>query len=85
LNSWIDELAGKRLVTPGYDLLDIEDCCKFDSTVLASFKSTSMLMQAAVASAGFSGRILRRLPFLAFVFGKLFIVIKRQCDDDKHG
>jgi SpoVK/Ycf46/Vps4 family AAA+-type ATPase len=71
LKSCVDELVDKGLVTPGYDLLDIEDCCKFDRTLLATFKSTALLLNAAAASNGFSGRILRRLPFLAFVFGRL--------------
>jgi SpoVK/Ycf46/Vps4 family AAA+-type ATPase len=71
LKSCVDELVDKGMVMAGYDLLDIGDCCKFDRALLASFKSTSLMLQAASASSGFSGRVLRRLPFLAFVFGRL--------------
>jgi SpoVK/Ycf46/Vps4 family AAA+-type ATPase len=96
LKSCIDELVDKGLVQPGYDLLDIEDCGKFDATMIATFKSTVVLRQAAQASGGFSGRILRRLPFLAFVFGRLqgptsldqflqalLLAIKRQNEQDE--
>jgi SpoVK/Ycf46/Vps4 family AAA+-type ATPase len=93
LKSCVDELIDKGLVTPGYDLLDIEDCSKFDRALLATFKSAAVLLQASAETNGFSGRILRRLPFLAFVFGKLqapvslesfmqalLVAIKRQDD-----
>jgi hypothetical protein len=65
LNSCIDELIDKGLVQSGYDMLDIDDCGKFDAIMTATFKSTAVLLQGSEACSDFSGKISRRVPFLA--------------------
>jgi hypothetical protein len=77
--SCIDELIDKGMIVPQYDLLDLDSCAGMDRTVLASFASTGRLLQAAAASEGLTGRILRKLPFLAFVYRRLKIPV--QLDD----
>ena len=69
----IDELIHKGMIIPAYDLLDLQSYLAFDESVRGSFKNTELLCAAVKSSDNFSGRILRKLPLLAFVFGHLSV------------
>ena len=69
----IDELVRKGMIIPSYDLLDLPSYLAFDESVRGSFKSTELLFSAVHASENFSGRLLRKLPLLAFVFEHLAV------------
>jgi SpoVK/Ycf46/Vps4 family AAA+-type ATPase len=71
LKECIDELIDKGMIQPAYDLLDVQSYFDLEQSVAASFENTEMLFRAVKATNGLCGRILRRLPFLAFVYRHL--------------
>ena len=72
LKSCVLELVGKGIIDPVYDLLDWDKVSMLSESVIqSSFKSTYDLLNSATLCEGLCGRVLRRLPFLAFVYEKL--------------
>lgn len=69
----IDELVSKGLITPTYDLLDFKVFAAMNEEVRYTFRSSHQLMECVDLSEGMSGRELRRLPFLAFVYKRLSV------------
>lgn len=74
LKSCIDELVGKQIIEPIYELLDYEHMSAMSDNLLqTTFPKTWQLLNSCILCDGLCGRILRRLPFLAFVYRKLSI------------
>lgn len=72
--SCINELSDKGIIETVYDLLDYDKLLIIsEDAINSTFPNTSKLLNSALLSEGLSGRILRRLPFLAFVYRKLIV------------
>ncbi|KAH0787815.1 pachytene checkpoint protein 2 [Histomonas meleagridis] len=77
LKSCVDELYNKGIVESNFGLLDYDKLSIFQQEVLqTSFQNTYLLLKSAEKCEGLSGRILRRLPFLAFVYKAMQIPAK---------
>lgn len=66
LRTCIDELMSKSILSPEYDLIEYDKITFFDSTSLQQFPNTISLLEIADLTEGLSGRVLRKLSFLAF-------------------
>ena len=70
------ELMSKGLILPQYDLLETNDIMKLSQILSQSensfkvqlYQNSLKLFEAAQLAEGISGRTLRKLPFLSFVF-----------------
>ena len=72
LKSCISELSEKGIIEPIYDLLDLDKMFMLsEKSIENTFPNTAKLLNSAYLAEGLSGRVLRRLPFLAFIYKKL--------------
>lgn len=77
LKSCIDELYNKGLIESNCGILDFKQLSIFQEEIIqANFINTSLLLKVVDKCDGLSGRVLRRLPFLAFVYKTLEIPAK---------
>ena len=75
--SCIDELYNKGLIESNYGILDYKQLTIFQEEIIqTNFENTSLLLNVVNKCEGLSGRVLRRLPFLAFVYKSLEIPAK---------